>query len=448
MLLLLCSPKCSPKRSRRRSPKCSPRRSGQRFVPRSASPWALLALVGAAGLAGCRSGAGDGADAGLSSASARPKGPVLEAAENETASSAPRAVATALAAGEKVAIPASRLVSGSTPGDRGRDPMLEPALVEVDLGAFEIDRWLYPNDPAKRPLTGVTREKAEELCSARGARLCTELEWELACKGPEGHAFAGGESWAPACAKEPRSCASGFGVLGLGAALREWTSSDVGAIEKGAGVGEAPGLARGASVRGARADAVAAEHRCARRAAVDPTATADDLGFRCCHGAKNAATIASPAWKETFKKAELSRGELAAMLAAVPNLAEIASDPTFFKEPDDANVVLARGDAGAAPPNVTLTTAPIAWSPVPGEQLLVVTGRSGKSSFVLAFYALPGGRHRLGSSLVLRDERGPIALGTNPYNRRRIQWGTCWECKGESGTIGYREDNRVVITQH
>ena len=57
------------------------------------------------------------------------------------------------------------------------------------------------------------------------------------------------------------------------------------------------------------------------------------------------------------------------MLASVPHLKDLASAVSFFKEPDDANLVLSRGDAGAPPQNVTLTTAPLLWSPVPGEEL-------------------------------------------------------------------------------
>ncbi len=84
-----------------------------------------------------------------------PQGKVLEAAENEGAAqggaarAAPRAPA---AAGARVEIPAGKLVAGSTPGDRGRDPHARARLLlGVDLGAFSIDRVPYPNDPARSP---------------------------------------------------------------------------------------------------------------------------------------------------------------------------------------------------------------------------------------------------------------------------------------------------------
>src|SRR5262249_42085591 len=160
---------------------------------------------------------------------------------------------------------------------------------------YSIDRYLYPNDPAKPPLTGVARGRAAELCQQVGGRLCTELEWERACKGPEGTTFAGGNAWEKECTRTPGKCASGFGVLGMGAALREWTSSEVAPAEGAQN--------RASAVRGARGDAAAPDHRCAHRAAVDPTATGDDLGFRCCYGPPNAASIAAPAFQQTFRKA-------------------------------------------------------------------------------------------------------------------------------------------------
>lgn len=312
-------------------------------------------------------------------------------------------------------------------------------MLEVDLGGFTIDRGLYPNDPQKPPLTGVTRGKAAELCQQAGGRLCTELEWERACKGPEGTAYAGSATWDPACGASPSSCASGFGVLGMGSAAREWTSSDVAPIENM--------QPKAAAVRGAKPDAAPVDHRCARRAAVDPDVSSPDIGFRCCHGAPNAASIPSPQWQQTFRRADIPAARVATMLASVPQLKDLGDDISYFKEPDDVNIVAARGDAGGPPPNTTFTTSPLLWSPVPGEEILVVAGKASKDSFIVAFYRLPGDRYRIASSLLMKGERGPIALAFNGYVRKRLSWSLCWECPGESGNVTYRDDNRVVITQ-
>lgn len=371
--------------------------------------------------------------------SLKPQGSVLQAADNE-GEDAGRPQSKGKAATEaRVAIAAGKLAAGSTPGDPGRDAVLEPAMVEHELGPFTIDRYLYPNDPAQPPLTGVTRARAEELCQKRSQRLCTELEWERACKGDEGNTYATGPQWDPTCAKDPASCASALGVTAMGGSLREWTASDVQPIENL--------IAKAAAVRGARGDAAPVDHRCAHRAAVDPAASGPDIGFRCCGGPPNAAQISSPSWQQTFRRAEISIAEVTKMLASVPNLKDLSSEISFFKEPDDPNVVLARGDAGAPPQNVTLTTAPLLWSPVPGEELLIVAGRSAKDAFIVAFYRLPGDRYRIGSTMWMKGERGPVVLGFNGYVRKKLSWATCWECNGESGNITYRDDGRVVITQ-
>lgn len=404
-----------------------------------------LSCVAMVVLAACSS---EGAAPGMTASPVRiaPQGTVLEAAENEGpvavgSARAPHASkGPAFASGARATIPSGKLVSGSTPGDKGRDPTLEPALVEVDLGSFSIDRYLYPNDPAKPPLTGVKRSRAAELCQQAGGRLCTELEWERACKGSEDTAFAGGAAWDPACAKAPDTCASGLGVLGMGAALREWTSNNVAPA--------ANAEPRGAAVRGARGDASAPDHRCAHRVAIDASTESDDLGFRCCYGPPNAPVIAPPTLQQTFRKAELSTAQVTEMFAGVKELKGLGHEITFFKEPDDVNHVLARGDAGTGTvPNTAFTTTPLLWSPVPGEEILVVTGRAHKDSFIVAFYRLPGQRYRIGSSLILENDKGPIVLGYNSYVRRRISWALCWDCRGESGHVSYRDDNRVVITQ-
>jgi hypothetical protein len=409
-----------------------------------ARAWLLLSVAAIAACGNKTSDPGGNAPAGSSGPVAiAPQGKVLEAAENESQDAGPsakRPEAPALAAGARVDIPKGKLISGSTPGDRGRDPTLEPALAEVELGGFAIDRYLDPNDPAKPALTGVSRARAGELCAQVGGRLCTELEWERACKGPDDNAYAGGSTWDPSCGRTPDKCASGFGVLGMGAALREWTASEVVPAEGAEG--------RAGAVRGARASSASHDHRCAHRAAVDPAVSSDDLGFRCCYGPPNAAAIPKPAFQQTFRKAELTAKQASEMLSTVPQLAELSKDVIFFKEPDDIQRALARGDAGVhSVPNTSFTTHPILWSPVPGEEILVIAGRSMKNSFIVAFYRLPGDRYRLGSSFIMKDEKGPVVLGTNNYNRKRIPWALCWDCRGESGFVSYRDDNRVVITQ-
>jgi formylglycine-generating enzyme required for sulfatase activity len=378
----------------------------------------------------------DGAAPGSAQASstAAARGAVLEAAENQ--SSASTSSTAKAAADPVVAIAATQLEVGSTPGDAGRDPTLEPPLFSVDLGPFDIDRAPYPNEAGRPPMKGVTREKAASLCKERGRRLCTEAEWELACKGPEGSLYAGRAGWDDACSRDPSSCASSFGVVAMGA-YREWTSSDV------AAVGD---VKAGAAVRGAPSSASPLDRRCARRSSVEPSTSSNDLTFRCCGGAPNDVALPAPKRGATFERAELSASALEEMFGVIPQLSKL-KDLKYFDAEAAARTVTSKADAGADPKGYILTTTPLSWRPVPGEELVVVTGLANEDSFIVALYRLPDGRHRVASSLVLKRDRGPVILAYDRSVDTRLEWSTCWQCPGESGRITYRDDRRVVITQ-
>ena len=199
----------------------------------------------------------------------------------------------------------------------------------------------YPNDPAQPPRTDLPQKDAARLCAARGERLCSELEWEYACKGAHGDAYASGDAWDPACTREPATCSSDTGVLGLGA-IREWTASDVLPLEKD----DRPLPA----VRGAAPGADLDDHRCAHRAAVSASAHTKDLGFRCCTGAANTAAIPAPKLGATARKIALEPKQVAEIFATIPQLASVGSQIRYFNEPDDTATVLRRGKTAQGPP--------------------------------------------------------------------------------------------------
>ncbi|MBM4356526.1 MAG: hypothetical protein FJ096_00290 [Deltaproteobacteria bacterium] len=371
---------------------------------------------------------------------------LVEAADEAAAPTpAKQKKGAARGAGEKVPVPAGTFVAGSVPGDRGRDPTLEARQLEVKLEEFAVDALPHPNDPSRPPTTGLSRSQAAEACSKQGGRLCSELEWERACKGPEGHEYAGAAAWDPECAKHPEICASGFGVLAMGGALREWTASDVDALK---GFRASPV----AAVRGASGEVADVDHRCARRTAVDASTTAVDLGFRCCYGSPTAATIPAPEWPPTIQKVEFSADRLAGLFASNPRLKAYAEGIKYFREEASVTTVLQRGKAcpGSAPPSNAeiLTTSPVVWSPVPGEEILLVTGQSAQNrSFIVAFHRLVGDRYRVAAAMLMEDEPGPVALVYNQNVRKKLEWATALQCPGESGNISYRDENRVAITQ-
>jgi hypothetical protein len=334
------------------------------------------------------------------------------------------------------AIPAGTLRAGSTPGDPGRQPELEPKNQPVELGPFRIDRLPYPNDPALPTLLGQTRDEARRWCAERGARLCTELEWERACKGPRQDTYPSGAIWDPSCTRAPESCASGFDVLGLGTTASEWVSNEV-ELEDGK---------RRALLRGAAADAPGHDHRCARRTPAEPNTSSQQIAFRCCHDAPNAAAISPPKPLATFRQHKLGADELERLLAQHPSTEELARDVKFFREPEGAQTVVARGPGDKK--GFDFTVAPLLWSPSSGVEVLLVSARSGEDrSFVVAFHVIEPGVYSLASSFVLLREPGPVALAYTPDIRPRVHFSTCWGCPGETGKALFRKPETIVLVQ-
>lgn len=404
---------------------------------------AVAACRGGGAAAGADAGAGTGAEAGP--AASVSVGRVV--AEHDAAftsaaaalevlaadAGAMRAPSDPPAAGTVIEIAAGEFASGSTPGDEGRDPSNEPALVPVSLGAFAIDALPYPNDPAVPFRTGASIDEATRLCRERGARLCSELEWEHACKGPEGDPFATGTRWNAACDKDGARCASGARVRGLGSLL-ELTSSRFASAEAGDG---APVVRGGAGA--------AVTRRCAARTRAGGGAGPSEVGFRCCKGASNDARIAAIESRPAFKKTSLEPPQLARIFAQVPELLRLGTDIRYFTE-GDVRAMTARG--GAAHEGVTFLTSPVLWSPEPGAELLVATGRGRTMSFVVALWTLPGDRYRFGSALLMLNDLSPVALAFESGRRKELRWTSCWGCNGEQGFVSYRpEEHRVVIVQ-
>jgi hypothetical protein len=349
-----------------------------------------------------------------------------------------RAPKQAPLAAERVEIPTGAFEAGTLPGTPGRHPELEQLLTTVELGPFSMDRLPYPNEPKQVPTTNITRAEAAARCSERGARLCTELEWERACKGPRNDEFSTGARFQPNCATSVAECASGFDVLGLGTMLREWTASDA--------ISPTGGVSKGAVVRGAPASAPTTEHRCAKREFLKETERAQDLGFRCCHGPPNAARVEEPELKAVFSRPVFDSSKMTALLESNPKTQAFAKDWTFFREPDAAETVVSRGPGDRQ--GLRFTVAPLLWSPVAGTRFLLVVGRSGKdSSAVFAFHVIRDGDYRLAASFVMRNEPGPVALAYHESIRPRLFFSTCWKCPGETGRLLYRDPDSVGIVQ-
>ena len=191
--------------------------------------------------------------------------------------------------GPMVTIPAGTLKAGYACGAVPRVTDEELLWPNVAMNEFSIDVYPYPNDPAQAAKTSVSRDDASTLCKAKGKRLCTELEWERACKGPDNTTFEYGTSYDKDACKVNASlmpmpgtrakCGSAFGVKDTHGLAFEWTSSDWGRGKSGLG-----------TVRGSSGADIVRE-RCAAGKGKAPNESAKDVGFRCCSGPENPAVV-------------------------------------------------------------------------------------------------------------------------------------------------------------
>jgi len=151
----------------------------------------------------------------------------------------------------------------------------------ASLRGYCIDQYEYPDRAGERPLVNVTFGAAEAACQGQGKRLCSEEEWEKACKGPDNLRFPYGQSYsAHACSGGGKSgitpagtftsCKSGFGVFDMSGNVAEWT-----ATRFQSGLSDR-------TVKGGSYSRPDYDLRCSARQNRSPGRSAPDLGFRCC----------------------------------------------------------------------------------------------------------------------------------------------------------------------
>ena len=184
------------------------------------------------------------------------------------------------------------LVAGTPPGQLPRLADQEMPGEQVILKGFYIDVYPYPNEEGAIPLTNVTHAGAAKLCAELDKRLCGELEWERACKGPENTTFEYGNAYhADRCGTgaEPTlkpsglrvACRSEFGVRDMHGAAFEWTASPWGRGSEGGFMAVRGGNSLNGELTG----------RCANAEPKPPTVSSASIGFRCCAGPASPADV-------------------------------------------------------------------------------------------------------------------------------------------------------------
>jgi formylglycine-generating enzyme required for sulfatase activity len=179
------------------------------------------------------------------------------------------------------------LASGSfRQGTAKDDPMMgfdERPLNTVQVRAFCVDEFEYPNRRGVVPQVKVSWLEAKRSCEKLHKRLCSETEWEKACKGPGQLRFPYGNAFdASACGTEDAAgkdralssagrysrCRSGYGVFDLSGNAAEWTASAYGG--------------GGKVVKGGAFNKQDYAARCSARKNAGASNRSAEVGFRCC----------------------------------------------------------------------------------------------------------------------------------------------------------------------
>jgi hypothetical protein len=303
-----------------------------------------------------------------------------------------------------ILIPAGTFKAGTPKNKIPRIADEEMPGTDESMNAFYIDALPYPNEVGAIPTSNVSREEAEQMCATKGKRLCTELEWERACKGADSATYEYGDDYAQEkcgtgvvideAARRPTgdriACKSSFGVREMHGGPWEWTSSAWGrGHERRGDHTDDLGVLRGGN-------ALAGElvGRCANAIGRTPSTKSPTMGFRCCKGDTNPA------------KVELSNASQGRALE--PQL-----------KPDSARI----GKSARAIPNVELPdtgkffiTSSWTWRPVPNESLTLASGCAAYENNVkpvgCALFAFrPDADPHGGGDLVLAGVPADVGIG-------------------------------------
>ncbi|MEL6341702.1 MAG: SUMF1/EgtB/PvdO family nonheme iron enzyme [Myxococcota bacterium] len=183
---------------------------------------------------------------------------------------------------EMLYIPAGPVIMGRlNQEDLSVASQSEPLTQIAEVAAFYIDRFEFPNRLKEKPVARVSYKDARAACEQVGKRLCTEQEWEKACKGPGNWIYSYGDTYDPEMCgggvdeKDYTigaldTCVSGYGVWGMSGGPREWTDSAAGSSGKRRVV---KGGMRANNERGTR---------CAFSVDESDTYADRTLSFRCC----------------------------------------------------------------------------------------------------------------------------------------------------------------------
>ena len=209
------------------------------------------------------------------------------------------------------------------------------------IHGYWIDRYEFHMDDGT-PLHSLTWNDAVSMCNEQGKVLCSEDQWEKACKGPEKLVYPYGDTYSdgtcppsglnrssPYTVGSHQGCVSGYGVHDMAGGCWEWTFSKINdrKVTKG---GYAPGQEVGGT-------------RCAARKDEKPTFAHQNLSFRCCLDDDGIAAAETPPLFDPADLKEMLEGDTEerssrSAPAATTEVADPDSGSTSPEESAKANI--------------------------------------------------------------------------------------------------------------
>jgi len=186
-------------------------------------------------------------------------------------------------------IPAGKFKSGSLKSDSDRyDDEAENEEIYID--EYCIDIYEFPNKKGVKPLVKQEWFGGKDSCEKAGKSLCSEHQWEKACKGPDGTAYTYGNTFDQDKCNSPYikngktmfdrktkqagaygECKNGYGVYDMSGNVYEWTNDSY------------DGEFYYRVIRGGSwLDHKTKNTRCSTRNTEVPFIHDDTIGFRCC----------------------------------------------------------------------------------------------------------------------------------------------------------------------
>ncbi len=187
---------------------------------------------------------------------------------------------------DMILIPAGEFTMGS-PVDDPERLSNEAKNKKVMVKEFCIDKYEYPNKKGEIPFRKAEWFAGKEVCESMGKHLCTESEWEKACKSGKGFRYTyGNEFNKKKCntagsradnkvdrierAGGYKDCVNDYGIYDMSGNVWEWTADYY-------NVGSRTFVLRGGSFAGSPSTS-----RCSMRREGMPFIHRKDIGFRCC----------------------------------------------------------------------------------------------------------------------------------------------------------------------